>query len=92
MKHSKKLLQLLILLTFIPFINGCMTKQADGKYHTKYSYHPYYDLYASKMSKNKKSFNTSRSITIKNKNYSKNMTKKVSYNDEEKYPSNVPAK
>jgi hypothetical protein len=35
------------ILTFL--VTGCMSKQS-GKYHTKYSYHPYYSLYAKKMS------------------------------------------
>ena len=44
----KKSIFLSILLALF---TSCASK-TDGKYHTKYSYHPYYSLYATKMSSN----------------------------------------
>ena len=37
----------LSILTLV--LTSCASK-TNGKYHTKYSYHPYYNLYAKKMS------------------------------------------
>ncbi|CAA6827423.1 MAG: Unknown protein [uncultured Sulfurovum sp.] len=43
------LVQKPIFIIFLLLLTGCMSKN-NGKYHTQYSYHPYYDLYAKKMS------------------------------------------
>jgi hypothetical protein len=40
----------LLLSVLILFFNACADK-TNGRYHTKYSYHPYYSLYAKQMSK-----------------------------------------
>jgi hypothetical protein len=42
---KKFLLLSILILSF----TSCASK-TDGKYHTEYSYHPYYSLYATKMS------------------------------------------
>ena len=42
---KKSILLSILLLVF----TSCASKK-NGKYHTKYSYHPYYSLYAKKMS------------------------------------------
>ena len=42
MKRTQKtILTTLILLTFALISNGCAPKNADGTYHSAYSYHPY---------------------------------------------------
>ena len=79
---------LILLYSFISLsFTGCLTKQNNGKYASKYSFHPYYDLYPSKMSGSKKHYSS------KKKTSRKSFTKshKVAYNDEEHYPSNMPS-
>jgi len=84
---SKRVISLLIAPFIFLILNGCMTKQSDGRYHTKYSYHPYYDMYSNEMAGSKKTY------TPKKEAYTKTSTSshKVVYNDEENYPSNVAA-
>ena len=41
---KKSILLSILILSF----TSCAAK-SEGKYHTKYSYHPYYSLYAKKM-------------------------------------------
>jgi len=86
-------LKYLLLSTFILiFFTACMHKQTDGKYHTRYSYHPYYDMYKQEMSGTKKNY---KKITYQEKNYKKinyrkSIKHKVSYNKIDDAPSNVP--
>ena len=82
-----------------------MQKQADGKYHSKYSYHPYYKLYRDKMAGGRKTYKAKYSYHHSKNNYSKKVSSsnhsykkiaqrvkhRVKYNDEDLYPSNVPA-
>ena len=49
----KKLIKVISLLLFFLMLTGCMPKQADGKYQTQYSYHPYYSLYGDEITKSK---------------------------------------
>ncbi|HHD75602.1 MAG TPA: hypothetical protein ENK95_02110 [Campylobacterales bacterium] len=75
------------LLTLVTlFFTACMPKQ-NGQYKTKYSYHPYYDLYDKKVisdeRKNTKIANVSKPKTKKSTN---------PFNTVDFYPSNVPAK
>ena len=81
-----------------------MQKQTDGKYHSKYSYHPYYKLYKDKMAGGRKTYKAKYSNNYTKNNYSKEVRSKshsykkiaqrvkhrIKYNDEELYPSNVP--
>lgn len=54
MKRTQKtILTTLTLLTFSVISNGCAPKNADGTYHSAYSYHPY----------NTKKHNTHRALT-----------------------------
>jgi hypothetical protein len=46
---SRHLQKIILLLTLLILFTGCLSKK-NGKYHSKYSYHPYYSLYAKKMS------------------------------------------
>lgn len=39
-----------ILLSILTLLFSSCASKVKGKYHTKYSYHPYYNLYAKKMS------------------------------------------
>ena len=75
---------ILFLLTAFSFIlTACVARPINGKYVSKYSYHPYYDMYPEKMVGRKKRYNHS---------YNKSSTShRVAYNDDENYPSNVPA-
>ena len=41
-----------LLLSILTLLFTSCAAKTDGKYHTKYSYHPYYSLYATKMSNN----------------------------------------
>jgi len=82
---SKKVIYLLLAPLIFMMLNGCMPKQSDGKYHTKYSYHPYYDLYSTKMAGSKKTYK-SKKASHSSKSLS---SSKVAYNNENDYPSNV---
>jgi len=83
-----KLLKLLTTFFLLSLLSGCISKQSNGKYHSNYSYHPYYKMYHNKMSGE----NQSKYINIKSqKKYTKSYKRKVRYNDEDSYPSNVPA-
>jgi hypothetical protein len=90
-QYIKKLIQLFSLSTLLIVMTACMPKQSDGKYHSKYSYHPYYNLYSHKMSKKKKTSYITVHTKKSYKQYRPKKHSKVSYNDEDKYPSNVPA-
>ncbi len=47
MYYPVKILISFFIILFL--FTGCLSKQ-NGKYHTQYSYHPYYKLYKQKMS------------------------------------------
>jgi len=49
----RKLIKVIPLLLFFLMLTGCMPKQADGRYQTQYSYHPYYSLYGDEITKSK---------------------------------------
>ena len=73
---KKSILLSILILSF----TSCASK-TDGKYHTKYSYHPYYSLYAKKMS----------STQAKKKDISFNNTEeksKISLNKKNRFPNN----
>ncbi len=103
--YIKRILLTLLLLLFTLITTGCMPKGADGKYHSKYSYHPYYKLYKDKMAGGGKRYKTKYSYHYSNDNHSKKIhptrysykkiaqrvKHRVKYNDEDLYPSNVPA-
>jgi hypothetical protein len=92
-----KLKYLLLSAFILIFFTACMHKQTDGKYHTKYSYHPYYKMYREEMAGGRRS---DTSITYRQKqykqedynrvNYRKKLKHKVSYNIIDDAPSNVP--
>lgn len=69
------LLSILILL-----LTSCASK-TNGKYHTEYSYHPYYSLYANKMS------NTSPKQKKENTKSTKEKSK-LSLNKKNRFPKN----
>lgn len=72
------LTKLLLLTILILLFTACASK-SNGKYHTKYSYHPYYSLYANKMSD---------TPPKKKKNISKSTEKKSqhSFNEKSRFP------
>ena len=41
MNRAKLTILLPLITSFLFFFNGCMPRQADGSYHSSYSYHPY---------------------------------------------------
>ena len=41
MNRTKLTILLPLITSFLFFFNGCMPRQADGSYHSSYSYHPY---------------------------------------------------
>jgi len=96
MPNSK--LNYLLLSTFILiFFTACMHKQTDGKYHTRYSYHPYYKMYQGEMAGGRKSYTKTtyqqeryKQEDYKKINYHKIIRHKVSYNKIDEAPSNVP--
>ena len=77
---------LLLLFTLLTQ-TACMSKQANGKYASKYSFHPYYDMYPNKMSGTKTSYKVNNSVAKR----SSTPSHKVAYNDENRYPSNMPS-
>jgi len=108
----KKIISSFILLLLLLTFNGCIPKQADGKYHSQYSYHPYFKMY-----NNNRIIQTKHSLKSKKSNYYneepryqtyreayhppkikipkkklQRIIKRVKYNDEDNYPSNVPTK
>ena len=72
------LTKLLLLTILILLFTACASK-SNGKYHTKYSYHPYYSLYANKMSGTppKKKKNISKGTKTKSK---------ISLNEKGRFP------
>ena len=97
--------KILFLLLYAFVYTGCMPKQADGKYRSKYSYHPYYKLYRNRMIKGEKKYKYKYSYHNSNRSNSKTKISKkhaykrvpkrikhrIKHNNEELYPSNVPA-
>jgi len=83
----KILLISIISLTFA----ACISKQG-GKYHTKYSYHPYYDLYGNKMSGSTPTQKIKQK-KMKNKKIAKKqkLKSKHKFNESDFFPSNIPA-
>jgi len=67
---------LLSLPLFSFILTACVAKPVNGKYISQYSYHPYYDMYPNKILGRKKT---------------SPYTHRVAYNDDERYPSNVPS-
>ena len=98
MYFKKLLLTLLLLFTLVT--SGCIQKQANGKYYSKYSYHPYYKLYRDKMAgrnkeyKPKYSHHYTKELNSNSHSFrkiSQRIKHRIKYNDEDLYPSNVPA-
>jgi len=99
----KKLFSLSLLFFIFFIFTGCLQKQSDGKYHTQYSYHPYFDKYTKKMAPMQKRY-MGEPLAIKhtyskkkiNVSYAKPKKRvfqnQIAYNDENKYPSNIPIK
>ncbi len=56
----------ILLSIFILLFSSCADK-TNGKYHTKYSYHPYYSLYAQEMSNTPPKKKKSKVSLISNK-------------------------
>jgi len=100
-------LLLFVLLTF----NACMPKQADGKYHTQYSYHPYFKMHKNTIATTNNYSPKVQPISYHAKNTPpnylksyqpqkikapqkrfKSVIKEIKHNDEENYPSNIPAR
>jgi len=105
----KKLVSFSLLFFMFFIFTGCLQKHSDGKYHTQYSYHPYFNMYNKKIALIKKRDTNNyfvrkpSYIVTKKKSqifYTKPKKKvlkkvfhsKVAYNDEDRYPSNVPIK
>ena len=116
----KKIISSLLLLSLFLSFNGCIPKQGDGKYHSQYSYHPYFKMYNNNIIATKRyspatkqtyyhrqepiysakdelsNYNTyqrtykTQRTEVPKKSF-KRVIKRVKYNDEDNYPSNVPA-
>ena len=82
----KNMITLLLLFFTTLTFTACMEKQANGKYASHYSFHPYYDLYPNKMIGEKRSYTPTKTISKRTSTHSH----KVAYNDENLYPSNLP--
>jgi hypothetical protein len=72
----------ILLSTLLLIFTACAPK-TNGKYHTKYSYHPYYSLYSKKMSD--KQVPKVKKISSK----SKKEKSKLSLNDKGRFPNNI---
>ena len=73
---NKSILLSILILTF----TSCASK-SEGKYHTEYSYHPYYDLYAKKMSNTQTKIKKISFKTTEKKS-------KISLNKKNRFPNN----
>jgi len=77
------------LLTLITLLfTACMPKQ-NGKYKTKYSYHPYHNLYGKKVVLTDENKVKVKVTKVKK---SKPKTSSNPFNTVDFYPSNVPAR
>ena len=110
----KKIISFLSLLLLLLSFNGCIPKQGDGKYHSEYSYHPYFKMYDNDIVAIRKdasrvqqsyyhrqeptysakdelsSYRTYQPSYTPQKSF-KRVMQRVKHNDEDNYPSNVPA-
>lgn len=92
--YSKKILLLSIM---VMALSACADK-TNGKYHSKYSFHPYYTMYADKMSNAEvKPMFSNKRFSKKNfppqkEHFVKRKKAQNPFNVVDFYPSNVPAK
>lgn len=86
-------LKLFLLLTITLIFTACMPKQ-DGKYHSKYSYHPYNDMTMKKATPKVTSMKMAKVIktSVRKEHYEFKAKGQNPFQTVELYPSNVPAK